>query len=95
LGYGVASYIAGIPNSVVVKFNLYNNGEDNSTGLYTDGEVPNVPATAIGGGVSLHSGDVLQAHMVYDSDHDASSLSARATLVLVFTNFYLVLASAN
>ena len=36
----------GIANSVAVKFDLYNNsGEGNdSTGLYTDGAVPTVPA---------------------------------------------------
>jgi hypothetical protein len=68
LGYGVASYISGIPSSVAVKFDLYNNaGEgNNSTGLYTDGALPTVPATTLGGGVNLHSGDVMQVQMSYD-----------------------------
>lgn len=67
LGYGPSSSSPGIPNSVAVKFDLYSNsGEgNNSTGLYTNGSSPTVPATTISG-VSLHSGDVLQAHLAYD-----------------------------
>ncbi len=62
LGYG------GIASSLAVKFDFHNNaGEgNNSTGLYTNGAVPTVPATTIGGGVSLSSGDILQAQLAYD-----------------------------
>jgi hypothetical protein len=70
LGYGsgTCGATSGISNSVAVKFDLYNNcGEGiNSTGLYTDGASPTIPATALGGGVNLHSGDVMQVQMVYD-----------------------------
>jgi len=43
---------AGLGKSVAVKFDLFNNdGEgNNSTGLYTGGKSPNVPATNLGGG---------------------------------------------
>ena len=59
---------AGVGKSVAVKFDLYNNaGEgNNSTGLYTKGFAPTVPATTLGGGINLHSGDVMQASMTYD-----------------------------
>ncbi len=52
---------AGMPNSVAVKFDIYNNAGEgtNSTGLYLNGAVPTVPATGIGGGVNLLSGDVM------------------------------------
>jgi Legume lectin domain/Chitobiase/beta-hexosaminidase C-terminal domain len=62
LGYG------GMANSVAVKFDIYDNaGEgNNSTGLYLNGAVPTVPATTIGGGVNLQSGDVMAVHMTYD-----------------------------
>ena len=66
LGYGGTS--GGIPNSIAVKFDLFSNaGEgNNSTGLYTNGASPTVPATTLGGGVNLHSGDILGVHMTYD-----------------------------
>jgi Legume lectin domain len=37
---------------VAVKFDIFNNGGEgnNSTGLYTGGKSPNVPATNLGGG---------------------------------------------
>jgi hypothetical protein len=55
--------------SVGVKFDLYNNiGEGpNSTGLYTGGAVPMLPAIDLTGtGIDLHSQHVLQVHMTYD-----------------------------
>jgi Bacterial lectin len=62
LGYGAATYggSGGIPSSVAVKFDLYNDGgeDPNLVGLYTDGAMPSVPATTLGGNVSLPSGDV-------------------------------------
>ena len=70
LGYGPdsPSGTPGIPKSVAIKFDLYSNvGEGtNSTGLYTNGASPTTPATTLGGGVNLHSGDILHAHMTYD-----------------------------
>jgi hypothetical protein len=59
---------AGLAPSVAVKFDLFdNNGEGaNSTGLYTNGFAPSTPASTLGGGVDLHSGDVFQVHLTYD-----------------------------
>ena len=58
----------GIGKSVAVKFDLYNGGGEgpNSTGLYTNGAVPTIPAMTLGGGVNLHSGDPFNVHLSYD-----------------------------
>ena len=71
LGYGAASPggTPGIPTSVAVKFDLWNNdGEGaDSTGLYTDGASPTIPAIDMtSSGVNLHSGDIMNVHMTYD-----------------------------
>jgi hypothetical protein len=69
LGYGkLSTQTAAIPNSVAVKFDLFDNSGEgiNSTGLYTNGVAPTVPATTLGGGVNLHSGDVFRVQMDYD-----------------------------
>jgi hypothetical protein len=65
LGYGGTG---GIPSSVAVKFDLYNNNGEgtNSTGLYIDGASPTIPATTLGGNVNLHSGDVFNVQINYD-----------------------------
>lgn len=69
LGYGAMPGHPGIPNSVALKFDLFNNaGEgNNSTGVYPNGANPNTPATDMTpSGVDLHSGDVMQAQIIYD-----------------------------
>jgi hypothetical protein len=63
LGYG------GIGSSVAVKFDLYSNAGEgsDSTGFYTDGAVPTVPAVDMtSSGVNLHSGDLMQAVVAYN-----------------------------
>ena len=62
LGYG------GIGKSVAVKFDLYSGAGEgrNSTGLYTNGAVPTVPAVTLGGGVNLHSGDPFNVQITYN-----------------------------
>lgn len=58
-----------IPDSVAVKFDLYNNdGEgSDSTGIYTGGAPPTVPSVDLtGSGIDLHSGDMMGAHITYD-----------------------------
>jgi Legume lectin domain/Bacterial lectin/Chitobiase/beta-hexosaminidase C-terminal domain len=67
LGYGPGNS-PGIANSVAVKFDIYNNSGEgtNSTGLYTNGAAPITPATILGGGVNIQSGDVFAVHMSYD-----------------------------
>ncbi len=60
---------AGIPNSVALKFDFYNDaGEGNdSTGIYTDGALPTVPAVDMtSSGVLLTSGNASEAHVTYD-----------------------------
>ena len=73
LGYG------GIANSVAVKFDLYNNAGEgpDSTGLYTDGADPTIPAINLSStGINLHSGDIFNAQMTYNG----------ATLTVVITD---------
>jgi hypothetical protein len=59
----------GINSSVAVKFDLYNNAGEgaDSTGFYTDGATPTVPALDMtASGVNLHSTDIMHAHITYD-----------------------------
>jgi hypothetical protein len=68
LGYGNTKG-TGIPTSVAVKFDIYNNlGEGNdSTGFYTNGVLPQMPAVDMtSSGVILRSGDTMHAHLTYD-----------------------------
>ena len=54
---------------MAIKFDLYNNaGEGNdSTGLYTDGATPTIPAIDLSSsGINLHSGDIFNVQMTYD-----------------------------
>ena len=72
LGYGNDSVTGtgGIPKSVAVKFDLYDNfGEGiDSTGLYINGASPTTPFVDMtGSGIDLHSGDVFAVNMVYGS----------------------------
>ncbi len=60
---------AGIQKSVAIKFDFYNDaGEGNdSTGMYTNGALPTVPAVDLTpSGIQLTSGDAMQAHVTYD-----------------------------
>lgn len=73
IGYGAKTPggSGGIPNSVAVKFDIYNNlGEGtDSTGLYINGASPTIPAFDMSGsGINLHSGDVFNVHMTYDGN---------------------------
>jgi Legume lectin domain/Chitobiase/beta-hexosaminidase C-terminal domain len=71
IGYGAVKPggTPGIGRSVAIKFDIYNNfGEgSDSTGVYTDGASPTIPATDMtSSGVLLRSGDTMQAHITYD-----------------------------
>ncbi len=71
LGYGPAAPggSGGITPSIAVKFDLHSSqGQgDDSTGLYTDGASPTVPAVDLTpSGVDLHSGDTMAVHINYD-----------------------------
>ena len=85
LGYGVSpSTGAGtsISKSVAVKFDLYNlvgEGTD-STGIYTNGAAPGVPATNLTPtGVILRSGHVMHAHFIYDGTNLTLTLTDTTT----------------
>ena len=74
---------SGIPQSVAIKFDLYNNvGEGpDSTGLYTDGAAPTVPAINLTGTpINLHSGDPFAAHITYDGTDLTLTLTDSSTL---------------
>jgi hypothetical protein len=71
LGYGpdTSGGTGGIPTSIAVKFDIYNNAGEgtDSTGLYTNGASPTVPALDMtSSGVLLLSGDIFNVHMTYD-----------------------------
>jgi hypothetical protein len=71
-----------IPNSVAVKFDLYNNAGEgtDSTGLYTDGAAPTLPSVDLSStGINLHSGDVMHAHIVYDGTNLTMTLTDTVT----------------
>ena len=67
LGSGGLGY-AGIPNSLAVKFDIYNNAGEgsDSTGLYLNGATPTVPSNNLTSSVNLASGDSFHAEIVYD-----------------------------
>jgi serine/threonine protein kinase len=72
----------GIPRSVAVKFDYWNNhGEgDSSTGLYLNGVSPTVPATDLAGtGIDLRTDHIFRVEMTYDGDHLKVKLSDEKT----------------
>jgi Legume lectin domain/Bacterial Ig-like domain (group 3)/FG-GAP-like repeat len=78
----------GINKSVAIKFDLYNNsGEgNNSTGLYTNGTSPTVPAVDLtGSGINLQDSDRFGVHITYDG----------ATLTLSITDISGTFSSAT
>jgi hypothetical protein len=90
LGYGGTT--GGIGSSVAVKFDLYNNAGEgpNSTGLYTDGVAPTVPATTLGGNVNLHSGDVFNVQITYDGTTLTMTITDASTPADTFTTSWAV-----
>ncbi len=71
LGYGpdTPGGTPGIGKSVAVKFDLFNNAGEgsDSTGEYTDGASPTVPAIDLtNSGIDLHSGDVFNVALSYN-----------------------------
>jgi hypothetical protein len=60
---------AGIKKSVAIKFDLYSNAGEgtDSTGVYTNGATPTVPAVNMtSSGILLRSGDSITAHVTYN-----------------------------
>ena len=94
LGYGPdnvtnpsASANTPIAKSVAVKFDLYNNAGEgtNTTGLYTNGASPTTPATTLGGGVNLHSGDTFKVHLNYDGTTLTMTITDTVNTTQTFT----------
>jgi hypothetical protein len=85
LGYSGIPGVSGspsIPNSMAIKFDLYDNaGEgNNSTGLYTNGSVPTTPAIDLTNtGIDLHSGHVFAVHLTYDGTRLTMTITDTAT----------------
>ena len=72
LGYGPepqqGSFVSRIARSLAVKFDTFDDiGEgNNSTGIYTGGDAPALPAdTFPAGGIDLHNGHVFAVHLDY------------------------------
>src|SRR6202043_1369863 len=64
-GIGGALGYQGIKSSVAVKFDTFSNAGEgvNSTGFYTNGVAPTIPALDLTpSGVDLHSGHIMHAH---------------------------------
>jgi hypothetical protein len=94
LGYGpvLVGDPGGIPNSLAIKFDLYdNNGEGiNSTGLYLNGVSPSIPADDLtASGIDLHSGDIFAVRMTYDGTTLVLTITDTVTHA-IFTKNYLV-----
>jgi hypothetical protein len=89
LGYGssVCGSTAGIATSVAIKFDLFQNCQEgnNSTGLYANGASPTVPATTLGGGVNLHSGDIFDVHITYNGTTLTMTITDTANTSQTFT----------
>jgi hypothetical protein len=81
-GMGGSLGYQGVTPSVAVKFDTFNNSGEgvNSTGFYTDGAAPTVPATDLTpSGVNLHSGHVMHVHLTYDGTTLTSTLTDTVT----------------
>ena len=72
LGYGpnpTTGTTGGIAKSVAIKFDIYSNSGEgtDSTGMYTNGAAPTVPAVNLtSSGIVLSSGDTISAQLVYN-----------------------------
>jgi hypothetical protein len=93
LGYGpdVPGAPVGIGNSMAIKFDLFDNtGEGiNSTGIFTAGDSPTVPAIDLGGtGIDLHNGNPINVHMVYDGSTITMTLTDTVTQATWLHYFY-------
>jgi fibronectin type 3 domain-containing protein len=98
LGYANPSGNDGIPNSVCIKFDLYNNvGEGaDSTGLFVDGDTPTKPigysavessVTMNASGIVLNSGDLMQVNLAYNGATLVETVTDEKTNA-VFTHSY-------
>ena len=78
-----------IPNSVVVKFDLYNDAGEgiNSTGFYVNGANPTVPSIDLSStGIDLHSDDTMDVSLVYDGTTLAMTITDNVTMASYSTS---------
>jgi len=81
-GDGGGLGFSGVPNSVAMKFDLYDDAGEgaNSTGLFTFGNMPAVPSLNLSiTGINLHSGDPMNVHMTYDTANSGGELTMNVT----------------
>jgi alpha-L-arabinofuranosidase len=79
-----------IPTSVGVKFDLFNSAGEgpDSTGLFTNGAAPTVPAVNLSTtGINLHSGDTMTAHLVYNGKVLTMTITDTVTKAAYTTSF--------
>jgi hypothetical protein len=85
----------GIPNSVAIKFDLYNNSGEgiNSTGLYLNGAAPTGAGSVdlTGSGINLHSGDVFNATLSYDGTTLTETITDTCTGASFTQNYTVIL----
>ncbi len=95
--FGAALGYATIPQSVAIKFDIFNDGGEgpNSTGLFINGAMPTVPAINLTGtGIDLHSGDMMNAHITYDGTNLTMTLTDALTLASWSTSWAINIPSA-
>ena len=88
-GDGSLGY-TGIANSVAVKFDLYDDeGEGiDSTGLYTNGAPPTIPAGDLSTtGINLHSGDIFNVQLAYNGVTLTETITDTSTSATVTENY--------
>jgi hypothetical protein len=91
-GAGGSLGYAGLPKSVAIKFDLYNNnGEgDDSTGIYQNGAAPNTPFVDLtNSAIDLHNGDTFSVHMTYNGTTLAMNITDGVTGA-VFSNSWAI-----
>jgi hypothetical protein len=89
LRYGalIAGGTGGIPKSIAVKFDLFQNAHEgnNSTGLYTNGASPEDGATTLGGGVNLQNPNIYAVHISYDGTRLTMTITDTTDVTKTFT----------
>jgi len=89
-GNGFALGYGGIAKSIAIKFDLYNSSGEgpDSTGLYTNGASPTVPAIDLSNtGIDLHSDDEMAIHMTYDGTTLTMTITDMVTSTVWSTNW--------
>ncbi len=88
--YGTGLGYEYIPTSVAVKFDLFNSAGEgpDSTGIYTNGAAPTVPAIDLSStGINLHSDDTMSVQLVYNGASLAMTITDTVTQATYSTSF--------